>query len=376
MRILMLVAELLPGGILSHLFDLTEGLNKLGHEIYLMTGEIDTEIYKDNAIEKRFKANGVVIKELKVPKGNLLKRRLNQVKFQLEMMLWVRKINPHIIHSHSPYLAIIPWIMNRQFIVSLHGTYNMVPNFRWKRPDYLIVGSKMVFDYGKEMFDITNDRIIIVPYGVSERFSVPEDGKTLQNLRKKHGIDEEKVVLILAGRISPEKGQDIMVEALKKLDKRIKNKIHFIFLGGKRNEKSFKWLESLIEESQIHHFTSIIPWEDPKPFYDITDILVLPSREEGSGLVVAEAMLGSCCIIRSNTGGAPEQIVEGHTGYVFENEDTSKLAELIEILVEDTSLRTAMMSNCKRKALNEFTTPKMIQRTFEVYEKLAGSNQV
>ena len=190
-----------------------------------------------------------------------------------------------------------------------------------RRPDRLIAISKESYEFGKNLLKMSDEKIDIIHHGVSNRFSVPTDGTKLKELKVRLGISDGKIILGLVGRIEKLKGHDIMVNALKDLNPDTKEKIHFIFLGGNQAEKSFKWLENLVKEAEIQSFVSIIPFQDPKPFYDIMDIFILPSRTEAFPLVVIEAMMSGCCIVRSNVQGAYEQIEVGYNGFVFQNEN-------------------------------------------------------
>src|SRR5690606_6202995 len=105
-------------------------------------------------------------------------------------------------------------------------------------------------------------------------------------------------------------------------------------------------------------------------FYGIFDIFVFPSRLEGFGLVVVEAMMSECCVVRSNTQGAYDQIDHGKDGFIFENNNFEQLADLLEDIINDEDLRTKIAKAGKEKALNKFTIKEMTRGTLEVYEKV------
>ncbi len=161
-----------------------------------------------------------------------------------------------------------------------------------------------------------------------------------------------------------------MVDAIKNLSSTTKAKIHVIFLGGVPGSEEQLWLQGLIDDAGIGELMSWVPFEDPKPFYDIFDIFVLPSRMESFPLVTLEAMMSGCCPIRSDVEGAYEQIEDGITGLLFESENTSEFSSAIERLVQDDKLRLQLANNAKAKALKEYTIPVMTEKTLAVYEKI------
>lgn len=126
----------------------------------------------------------------------------------------------------------------------------------------------------------------------------------------------------------------------------------------------------MVEKAQIGSFFTMVPFEDPKPFYDIFDIFVLPSRMESFPLVTLEAMMSGCCPIRSNTEGAYEQIESGVNGLLFDNEDSVQFTAAMEKLINDDDLRTKLAKNAKEKALKEYTIPVMTQKTLQVYDRI------
>ncbi len=81
-------------------------------------------------------------------------------------------------------------------------------------------------------------------------------------------------------------------------------------------------------------------------------------------------MMSGCCPIRSNTEGAYEQIEDGVTGLLFENENAVQFTKAMEKLIHDDGLRSELAKNAKQKALQEYTIPVMTKKTLKVYDKI------
>lgn len=175
----------------------------------------------------------------------------------------------------------------------------------------------------------------------------------------------------MVASIEKRKGHDILLKAIYHLSEELKSKIHVVFVGSSKDGKTNEWLQDLIKQYGEER-VSCFPYQDPEAFYKIFDIFVLPSRLEGFPLVLIEAMLSGCCVLRSNTEGAYEQINSGVNGFIFENENVEQLTELLNTLIRDTSLMYKIAKAGKEKALKEFTSEVMAKKTLEVYKKVVS----
>jgi glycosyltransferase involved in cell wall biosynthesis len=95
----------------------------------------------------------------------------------------------------------------------------------------------------------------------------------------------------------------------------------------------------------------------------------LPSLNESFGIVVIEAMLCGIVPVRTPTGGALDQIEDGHTGFIVPLDDDKSLANRLEQLFQDSDLRLRMSRGALAVARERFTATVMIRHTLEVYEE-------
>ncbi|MGB5554780.1 MAG: glycosyltransferase family 4 protein, partial [Flavobacteriaceae bacterium] len=310
---------------------------------------------------------GIAIKEFKTPKGIAPVKALQSVKSLFKVIGYLKQFNPQVIHCQSPYMTFIPWLMRKKFTTTIHILY-LKRNFKFKNPDHLIAISNESYEFSKRVFGMKESDISLIHHGVSDRYGKPISDEQKSALRKRFGISDEKLILGYAGSISLRKGTDLLVAALNGLSEETKKKIHFIFLGGVEGSEEQLWLKGMIKEAGIGHIMTLVPFEDPKPLYDIFDIFVLPSRMESFPLVTLEAMMSGCCPVRSNTEGAYEQIDHGTTGLLFENENTEELTRTLENLVADRPMIAQLAERAKAKALKEYTIPVMTEQTLAVYD--------
>ena len=97
------------------------------------------------------------------------------------------------------------------------------------------------------------------------------------------------------------------------------------------------------------------------------DVLVLPSRLEGFALVVVEAMCAGLVVIRTPSGGAADQIVDGQTGLIVPFDDVPSLARAISRLT-DPEERARLCVGSVARARTRFTRSGMVRSLLSVYE--------
>ncbi|WP_396638156.1 glycosyltransferase family 4 protein [Maribacter sp. R77961] len=374
LKIVFLLSRIETTGVTTHTIDLAKGLTDLGHRILLITGGISRE--KNARVElfyQQFKEMGVTVKEFKTPEGGLLSKGVQTIGSVFNMLKWIRKYNPHVIHAQSPYMTFVPWLLGKKFTTTIHQM-GLKPNLKFKTPTHVIAISEeskrdSILNYG-----ITEDQVSIIHHGVNKRYATAITIDEKLALKKSLGIPENKIVVGAVSSLSLRKGTDIMVKALEELSKDIKQKLYFVFVGGELNSKEYNWLSGMISDAKIASFTKQIAFRDPKPFYDIFDIFVLPSRMESFPLVTLEAMMSGCCPIRSNTEGAYEQINDGVDGLLFTTEKHEELSACLTQLVNNKDKMQLLAKNAKEKALATFTIPVMTQETLKIYEKIKIHN--
>ncbi|RKR07181.1 glycosyltransferase involved in cell wall biosynthesis [Maribacter vaceletii] len=366
----MLLSRIEQTGVTTHTLDLVSGLRSENHEVCLITGGKVTD--SDNRINDfylNFEKLGAIIKEFDVPSGSLLKKIITSISSIYFIIKTIKTCNPDIIHAQSPYMTFIPWLMGKKFTTTIHNT-KLKNKIQFKKPTHLIAISNESCTIGESVFNIKRDDITIVNHGVSKRFSNPISLIEKKDIINKFNIPKSKIIVGFVGRLTRDKGCDILIHSIKKLKKETLDKVHFVFLGSTHGSKDHNWLIKQITEADIENFISIISFQDPKPFYDIFDIFILPSRMESFPLVTIEAMMSGCCPIRSNTEGAYEQIEEGVNGILFENESITGCTTALEKVINDDKLRLQFGNNAKEKALKNFTIPVMTKNTLKVYNKI------
>ena len=108
-------------------------------------------------------------------------------------------------------------------------------------------------------------------------------------------------------------------------------------------------------------------------YLSAADVLLLPSEQESFGLAALEAMACEVPVIASNTGGIPEVVTDGETGYLSAIGDTAKMSRDAARLVRDADLRRAMGAASRRSAIERYSTDQVIPRYVEFYERILNA---
>ena len=170
-----------------------------------------------------------------------------------------------------------------------------------------------------------------------------------------------KPVIGCVSRFVPRKGQDRLIEAVAMLD----TDVQLLLVGTGRTEESLrKKTEALGVDAR---FEIDVPWADLADLYRQMDVFVMPCRSrwgglevEGLGLVFLEAAASGVPVIVGDSGGSPETVIAGKTGYVAT--EPSEIATLISSLLADREKASAMGLAGREFVTSEFTWDRVVTR--------------
>ena len=377
MKIVFIIMRFGKDGLATNIRDLTQGMVERGHELHIITSGYkikennDTSFFDD--LKAQFDSLGVTMHYFAEPRGNAIKKGLLSVNSLFRISRLLIQIKADIIHCHSPNLTFIPWLLGKKFISTVHAD-TITPNARYKHPTLLIAVSEGSKEFTKRVMGSPEKSIRMVYHGISERYAIKESQEDIEKLKVAHAIPSDKLIIGVVGRITPQKGTDVLIHAIGKyLPKDLVAQVHIVIVGDYQSKEQEKWLANLLQENDLTEKISVLGFRDPKPYYQLFDVFVLPSRSDTFGLVAVEAMMSGCCTIRSNSNGAYDQIDSGENGLIFPMDDSKMLAEHLEKVLTDDVLRLKLAKKGKEKALATFTTTKMIDHTLMVYKELSNS---
>ena len=183
----------------------------------------------------------------------------------------------------------------------------------------------------------------------------------------------EEVVIGYIGRLVPEKGVDVLLEALAQLRGPWELRILGSGPDQDRLEKMAQWLGILPRVS----FDVPIPSTQLPYYYSGLDVLVLPSRtmpnwKEQFGRVLIEAMACQVVVVGARSGAIPEVI--GDAGLTFAEGDHADLRAQIQRLLDNPALRYDLAQQGRQRVLDHYTQSQVAERTVEIYRRVAESS--
>lgn len=179
-----------------------------------------------------------------------------------------------------------------------------------------------------------------------------------KNFLLEHDLPKDSIILFYAGNFSYRKGVDLFPKILKRLG----NRFILVITAGIRSKNIFT-LDNIISIGKINENELI-------NMYNICDIFLFPSRLEGFGLSVAEAMSCGKPIIATNGSALPELVIHEKGGFLCEMNNIDEFVSYIKYLSEDENLMRLQGQFNRQRIEKYFTIEKMAQSYLKVYKDL------
>lgn len=182
-------------------------------------------------------------------------------------------------------------------------------------------------------------------------------------------------IILNVGTIGFHKGQNILVEAFAMIASKFPNwKLRLV--GHKCGDGCGETLREMIERYNLNSRIRLCGSEaDPTDSYKQCSIYVQPSRIEGLGLSLQEAMFYECACIGSNVGGIPELIEHETTGMLFHVGDTERLAQQLSDMMENPAKRQRLALAARESIMErEMTARAMVEKYRVLYESAISYN--
>ncbi|MFI9232148.1 glycosyltransferase family 4 protein [Streptomyces rimosus] len=189
------------------------------------------------------------------------------------------------------------------------------------------------------------DRMVQLPPGVDEKTFHPGSGG--DEVRARLGLAERPVVVCVS-RLVPRKGQDTLIEAMPRILAEVPDAV-LLIVGGGPYEKQLHALAVEKGVADSVRFTGSVPWEELPAHYGAGDVFAMPCRTrrggldvEGLGIVYLEASATGLPVVAGDSGGAPDAVLDGETGYVVPGGSPTVAAERVIALLKDPEARRRM----------------------------------
>jgi glycosyltransferase involved in cell wall biosynthesis len=218
----------------------------------------------------------------------------------------------------------------------------------------------------QELYGLPKDRIVVIPHGVSADFRPDRGESRFLELRSQYGILPVPYILFVGGA-DPRKNHVTLCQAY--AGKPALRQSHVLVMVGDSVHRSGSIMETArtLGISDRVVCAGTVPADHLRCLYSHADLFVFPSRYEGFGLPVLEAMACGVSVITSNATALPE--VAGDAAILINPEDPEELAEAMIRVLEDKSLRETLQEKGIERA-REFTWAQTARQTLAVYHEV------
>lgn len=278
-----------------------------------------------------------------------------------------------LIHSNTwngfSFKGLLPVVVTEHLIVHepFYKKYKSVPQ--------RIYHSKIFYDERRSIFNsdvVVNisrytqekmkevygyDDSVLIYNGIDQELFKPVNTDDLQ-FRKKYNLPTGKKILLFSGNPTIRKGGDLLPRIMKEVG----DEYILLMTGGLRKEH--------VQTGQNIIALGKLTLPELIEIYNACDIFLFPTRLEGFGLSVAEAMACGKPVVTTDCSSLPELVIDGKGGFLCEMDNVKEYAESVRIIGEDPSLRRDMGKFNRERTIRKFSLNRMAEEYLRVYKKL------
>ena len=325
-RVLTVIAPGPTGGAETVVRSLTSAMRAAGHPLTLAACWCRGE-QRPQLVEQA-RSDGVEVREVVVPH----RRYLAELD---ELRRAVREHEPDVVHTHGYRSDLLAGLAARledvPVVSTVHGfTGGGVKNRLFERLQVMayrsfdrVVAVSVPLSRTLEARGVSEEKIDVIP----NAWTGEAELRTRAESRRELGLPDGEPVLGWVGRVSEEKGLDVAVRALSRLQS-----ARLAVIGDGPETEAVKRLASGLGVAERVHWCGRVP--EAAPLFPAFDLFVLSSRTEGTPMAVFESMAAGVPVVAARVGGVPEQIDE-ETGYPVPPEDPGAVAGAVEAALAD-----------------------------------------
>lgn len=299
----------------------------------------------------------------------LTSKLVDVVKFEKLDLLHVHYAIPHASAAYMAQQILSDQNIKIPFITTLHGTditlvgkdpsFEPVINFSINKSNMVTAVSESLKKDTNELFEVKNN-IKVIP-----NFICIDDYKLENNdfYKKRFAPNNEKIICHISNFRKVKRIKDVLL-SFEIISKEIDVKLILVGDGPERSA-----LEKISRESKCRNNIYFLgSLKSTKEVLNISDLFFLPSSTESFGLSALEAMACSVPVISTKTGGIPEVVIDGESGYLSKVGDVREMSSnAIEILSNENKL-SLFKENALKQAM-KFDVKQILPRYEKIYEK-------
>ena len=361
-----------PGGISIYCYYLAKHLARAGEEVVVLSPHTENDAEFD-------KKQDYAVFRIRLFQNRWI-RLVSRIRHSLSLSRRYKVEKIYATHWFPSGLAaaIAGAVFRVPFFLATHGAEVTVPVGALHRlvRNTVIKRAAGIFscsEFTKNVvlgFGVSAQKVAYIPYGVDIGRFYPDAGFR-KAARDKYGLEDKRVLLTVA-RIAWHKGHDMVIRSLPRVLSAFPDAVYLIS-GGDHGEK--KRLEELTRGLGLEKhvlFTGDVPFFDQElpMVYNACDLFIMVSRVignfvdvEGFGIVYAEAAACAKPLIGGRTGGIGSAVIDGLTGLLVDPLNTEEISRAIIRIFEDRKFADYLGNNAEKRAREELSWVKLIERT-------------
>lgn len=336
-------------------------------------------LQKHGALSPYFRELGVAIYDGGLGRGDIYKRPWKLLLAEIRLIRLVITLKPMIVHSYLPLatfmgalagrLCRVPLVItSRRSLGKYQERYQTLRFFDLlanRLSHYVTVNSRSVWNDVIIRDNVDPKKLVLIYNGVDHsKFEVPPEVRV--KLRKKTGFTHSHKVVTVVANLIPYKGHAELLDAAAAVIDQMPSS-RFWLVGRDRGMQ--KYLKQKARELDILNRVIFAGERSDIPsILAASDILVLPSHEEGFSNVILEAMAAGLPLVATRVGGTQEAVLDGVTGWLVPPNKPKELATKIVDLLNNPKKAREWGERGKERVKKEFGIEKMLEEHLELYQ--------
>ena len=383
MTILHIITRLILGGAQKNTVMSCAAQVASGHKVALAYGPI---YGPEGSLLEEARRSGAETIEVNSMRRAVLPAHDLRCYFALRKL--IRRLKPDVVHTHSSKAGIIgraaAWREHVPAVVHtihglpfhdqqsrvIHRVYVAAERFAARRCHKLVGITQAMCDAFAAEHIGRPEQFSVIPSGVDvsafDQPTAPRD-----TTRRAYGIPADAPVIAIVARLDPLKGHDDLLDVLPALLARHPG-VHLLFVGDGWNRPA---LEKRVADSDWEQrviFAGLVPPTQVPSLLRASDIMALPSYQEGQGRTLVEALLCGCAIVGYDVGGIGEVCIDGKTGRLAKVGDRQELTEVLTWMLDNPDKRLALARQGEQHAREKFNARTMVEQIETLYAQALG----
>ncbi len=376
-------------GLVTSEVMLKHALEKQGHEVYVVTANIESFKYEYDEKERVLKIPGL-------PTG-IYDSRLTSI-YPVRAVKKIKSWKLDVIHSQTEFaVGTFARIIAKQYNIPLVHTYHTMYEdyIHYVTKGYFKKSTKKLLEYFTKFYcDTTATELIvpttktyklftekykfeknihIIPTGIEvDRFFEENISKEeVQNLRKRLDLSKKDFVILFVGRLAEEKNVEFLINSQKNLNKKYKN-IKLIIVGDGPDKEKYEKLSNSLGLSNNIIFTGKAAWGDMPYYYHISDVFATASKTETQGLTIIEAMASQVVPVCMRDEAFQSMVTEELNGLFFVTNEEYE-TEIKRLYQNPKELKR--FDKQARIQAEHYSSKNYADRVLEVYQRAIKEKQ-